>query len=203
LTLAIGTHSVIASGDGYCSYCTGQTYRVSDNKTFFVVGTSPFTTKTIFAQGDNLSWTSSVAARKVDVAADNGTDATKWTLLPKGAGIVSVPGTIRSAQNPGLCLRSPNNTNGAAIELAPCDINDARQVWEGTREQMSGNVGLYQFRNQGVGAANAGCLAEGNTADGTVGQLVQNFCNGSTDRLWKVRHNQLMQFESGSTPWGQ
>ena len=71
------------------------------------------------------------------------------------------------------------------------------------REQRSGNVGFYQFRNQGVGSANAGCLAEGNTAGGTAGQLIQNFCNGSADRLWKVRHNQLMQFESDQTPWGQ
>jgi hypothetical protein len=203
LTVALGTHTVVASGDGYCSYCTGQIYQVNDNKTFFVVSTSPLTSKTIFALGDNLSWTSNIGPRKVDVATDNGTDATKWTLQPKGAGIGSVPGTIQSVQNPALCLRSPNNTNGAAIELALCDINDARQVWDGTREQMSGNAGVYQFRNEGVGAANAGCLAEGNTADGTVGQLVQNFCNGGTDRLWKVRHNRLMQFESDQTPWGQ
>ena len=133
LTLAVGTHTVIASGDGYCSYCTGQTYQVRDNKTFFVVGTSTRTTNTIFAQGDTLSWTSNNGARRVDVATDNGADATKWTLLPKGAGLLSIPGTIQSVQNPALCLRSPNNTNGAVIELAPCDINDARQVWEGTR----------------------------------------------------------------------
>ena len=100
-------------------------------------------------------------------------------------------------------MRSPNNTNGVVIELAPCDINDARQVWEGTLEQMSGNVGLYQFLNQGVGSANAGCLAEGNTADGTAGQLVQNLCTGSADRLWKVRHNGLLQFEINANPWGR
>lgn len=202
LNLPAGMHTIVATGDGYCAYCTGQTHKVTDSKTFCVTAASPFTTKTIFAQGDNLSW-SSIDARKVAVATDDGTAATKWTLQPKGSGIVSVPGTIRSGKNPCLCLRSPSDTNGAAVELAPCDANDDRQVWNATREQASNNVGFYQFRNKGFGSANAGCLAEGNAADNTVGQLVQHFCDGSPGRLWKVRHNQLMQFESNPTPWGQ
>lgn len=201
LTLAGGMHTVVATGDQYCAYCTGQTNRLTDSRMFCVTGTSSLTTKTIFAQGGGLSW-SSMAARKVGVASDNGTDATRWRLQPKGTGIVSVPGTIRSAQNPCLCLRSPNDTNGAAVELAPCDPNDDRQVWNGTREQASGNVGFYQFRNRGVGSANAGCLAEGSATGNTAGLLVQEFCTGTPERLWKVRHNQLMQFESTSTPWG-
>jgi len=202
LTLIEGMHTVVTTGDQYCAYCTGQTNRLTDSRTFCVTAASSVTTKGISAQGSGLSW-SSMAARKVGVASDNGTDATKWRLQPKGGGIVSVPGIIRSVQNPCLCLRSPSDTNGAAVELAPCDPNDDRQVWNGTREQTSANGGLYQFRNRGVGSANAGCLAEGNTNGGTAGLLVQDFCNGTPDRLWKVRHNQLMQFESDPTPWGQ
>jgi hypothetical protein len=202
LTLAQGVHTVVASADAYCSYCTGQQYQATDSKTFCVASTSPFTSKTMFAQGDALSW-SSTSVQSVGVATDTGTPATQWTLAPKGNGLVSIPGTLRSRQFPCYCLRSPNDTNGVAVELAPCDSNDPRQIWDGTREQQSGTVGFYQFRNEGVGAINRGCLAEGNATDKTVGLLVQSDCTGGTNRLWKVRHNTLMQFESDPTPWGR
>jgi len=201
LALGAGMHTIVASADAYCSYCTGQQYRASDTKTFCVAGGSGLTNKTLFAQADNLGW-SSTGPRTVALASDAGTE-TKWTLSPKGAGILSVPGTIQSRMFPCSCLRSPNDTNGAVVELAPCNSNDPRQIWDGTREQQVSGVGFYQFRNQGVGAANRGCLAEGKAADGTAGQLVQGDCSGTSNQLWKVRNNNLNQFEADQTPWGQ
>ena len=196
LALAGGMHTIVASADARCFYCTGQKYRSSDTKTFCVSGMPGITSKTVFAQGDNLGW-SSTTAHTVAVAADAGTE-TKWTLFPKGAGLLSVPGFIQSRMFPCSCVRSPNNTDGAAMELAPCDFTDLRQTWDGTREQTVSGVAFYQFRNEGVGAINKGCLAEG-----TGGQLIQSDCNVAADRLWKVHHNNLNLFESSQTPWGQ
>ena len=131
LTLAGGMHTAVASADAYCSYCTGQSYRSSDTKTFCVSGTPGITSKTMFAQGDNLGW-SSATAHTVAIAADAGTE-TKWTLWPKGQGIVSVPGFFQSRMFPCSCVRSPNDNDGAAMELAPCDFSDARQTWDATQ----------------------------------------------------------------------
>jgi hypothetical protein len=201
LALAGGVHTIVASADARCFYCTGQKYRSSDTKTFCVSGTPGITSKTVFAQGDNLGW-SSATSHTLAIAADAGTE-TKWTLWPKGAGIVSVPGIIQSRMFPCYCIRSPNDNNGAVMELAPCDFNDTRQIWDGTQEQLVNGVAFYRFRNEGVGVVNRGCLAEGNATDGTTGKLVQGDCTTAGDRLWKVHHNNLNSFESGQTPWGQ
>ena len=202
LTLTPGLHTAVASGDAWCWYCTGQQYRASDSKTFCVAGALALTSKTMFAQGDSLGWSSS-DVHSVATGSDSGTTKTQWTLIPLGGGIVSVPGQIRSRQFPCSCLRSPSDDNNVAVELAYCDFNDPRQIWDGTRENTGAGAGLYQFRNEGVGAFNRGCLAEGSAATNTAGRLVQSDCNGGVDRLWKVRHDTLMQFESDPTPWGQ
>jgi hypothetical protein len=200
--LPAGMHTINASALAYCSYCSGQQYLASDSKMFCVADASTLTAKTLSAKGDDMGW-SSTDTRTVALATNDATTRTQWTLIPKGSGLVSVPGFIQSRQFPCSCLRSPNDTNKAVVELAPCDFNDPRQVWNGTREQQAGGTGLYQFRNEGVGALNAGCLAEGNDNDGTGGKLVQDFCTGAADRLWKVQRIDDAQFEGDQNPWAR
>jgi hypothetical protein len=201
LTLAAGFHTIVASADAYCSYCTGQTYRASDTKKFCVGAGGGATNKTLFSQADNLGW-SSATSTTTAIAADAGPE-TKWIMFPKGAGIVSVPGTIQSKMFLCSCLRAPADANGTLVELAPCDNTDSRQVWDGTRQQLTGGTGFYQFHNEGVGIINRGCLAEGNSAGGTAGKLVLGDCSVVSDQLWKVRNNTSNSFESDQSPWGQ
>lgn len=200
LTLAAGFHTIVASADAYCSYCTGQTYRASDTKKFCVGAGGAAGNKTIFSQVDNLGW-SSATSTTTAIAADAGPE-TKWIMFPKGGGFVSVPGTIQSKMFLCSCARAPADANGTLVELAPCDSNDPRQVWDGTSQQTVGGFVFYQFKNEGVGIINRGCLAEGTAADGTAGKLVLGDCSIVAAQLWKVRNNTLNSFESGQQPWG-
>jgi hypothetical protein len=199
LTLAAGSHNIVASADAYCSTCSPQVQHVTDSRMFCVAGPDNRVTKTVFVQADGLAL-SSTGARTAAVATDSGTLSTQWILFPKGTGFTSIPGMIQSKQFPCSCVRSPNSTDKAAVELAPCDINDPRQVWEGTRVQVTGGVAFYQFLSQG-GASNFPCLAEGGG-----GMLIQTFCTSTpptSDQLWKVLRKDNGQFEGDLTPWSQ
>jgi hypothetical protein len=206
LTLTAGMHTVVASADAYCSTCSPQVQSVTDTKTFCVAAPGTSVSKTIFAQADNLSWSSS-DARTVALATDAGTATTQWTLT--GLGFNPSLGNMRSTQFPCSCLRSPSNpdgsantTSGASVPLAPCDNTDPFQAWEGKNEDSTGTQGLYQLRSNGIGSFNFGCLAEGK--DTTAGMLVLGTCDDNADtpeRLWKVRRQDNMEFETNPDPW--
>jgi hypothetical protein len=196
-------HTVVASGDVYCSYCTGQQYHATAT-TNFCVAAPPNPAepplKIAFAQGDNQSWAPS-GAHAAAVAMDTGATATRWRLRPIGTGLYVAYATLQSAQFPCSCLRSVDNANGTAIQLAACDASDQRQQWLGEQEQMSSGKGFYRLTNRAVAdsGANWGCIAEG-----SGGSLVQSNCSDSADRLWAIFDTSLNSFVAGSpggTPW--
>lgn len=192
-------HTVAASADAYCGYCTGQQYQATATTTFCVGIPNPaaLPTRIAFAQRDNLAWSNSGAHMTV-MATDTGMASTRWTLMPITNALIVAYATIRSAGVPCSCLHSPDNNKGTAVDLVPCDNSDMRQHWEGTRQQMSAAKGFYRFTNRAVAdsGANWGCLTEG-----TGGALVQTDCTDTTDRLWSVFNNGLGMFEGGNMPW--
>jgi hypothetical protein len=200
LPLAVGMHTINASALAYCSYCSGQVYLASDHKMVCAAGgTPPFTTKTLSAQDGGMGW-SSTGLRTVALAVNDGTTKTQWEMYPIG---LQGFGIIYSREfYPCTCLRSPDDTNKAAVELAPCNVNDPRQQWEATRMQQQGLTGLFRFRNNGTSASTDVCLAEGHATDNTAGKLVQDSCTDAADRLWKVYRIDNGRFES-NTPWEQ
>jgi hypothetical protein len=133
LSLAPGSmHSVVASGDVYCSYCTGQQYHSTDTTTFCVAGPPSalaLPTKIAFAQADNQAWASS-GAHMTALATNTGATLTRWTLMPISNALIVAYATVRSAQFPCSCLRSSDDNSGSAIVLAACDNADQRQHWQ-------------------------------------------------------------------------
>jgi hypothetical protein len=194
LSLLGGGHTLVASADVYCWYCSGQKHQSTATRTFSV----EILGKTTFAQGDSLSW-ASLSNANLSYASDTRTSTTRWELTRIG-GIASNIGMIESIQFAGVCLRSPDNTNGSVIALTSCDATDTRQQWFGTRQQpLTGPKGFYRFENRAMSDAGMtwGCMTESNN------QVIQSACNDTPDRLWAVRRNMENTFESDPTPWGQ
>jgi hypothetical protein len=195
LTLARGLHTVEASADVPCWYCSGQKTRSTDRTAFCVV--SGITTKTTFAQTDSQSWTSTGGVN-VSHSQESGKCPTRWWLMAATGGAGTSVGTIQSAEFPGQCLRSPDDNKNSLIVFAPCDNADLRQRWGGNRRQLTGGKGFYSFEHQAP-TTQYRCLTRNSS-----GQLIQTDCDpNSAAQLWAVRHNDLNQFESGPQPFGQ
>ena len=192
LSLGGGTHTLVASADVYCWYCSGQKHQSTATQTFTVV----ITGKTTLAQGDSLSW-ASLSSANLSYGSDTGTSTTRWEFTAlSGMGTV---GVIESIQFPGMCVRSPDDTNGSVIALAICSPADTRQHWIGTNQQPGGTRGFYRFENRAMNTAGMtwGCLTESNN------QVIQSACTDTPDRLWAVRRNSENAFEQGQNPWTQ
>lgn len=209
LSLAAGTHTLVARADMNCWYCAGGKSPWTDTKTFCVaVAGAPagVTTKTTFAKIDDLSWASDGCGTALSNAQDSGASTTRWRFRPAGGGGVGTDvGRIESIQFPDRCVRSPDNTKGSAIVLATCNTADTRQQWISSWQQQPppGNKRFYRFENQQVSLDGAtwGCLTKGSASDPRV---TQSDCNNALDGLWwAVRNNATNMLESEVNPWGQ
>jgi hypothetical protein len=126
LSLAAGKHTVVASAQVNCLYCSGQKFLSTDPKTFCVaVSGAPSMTKTTFAKRDQLSW-ASLSNQNLSFAPDSGTSSSRWNFRNL-AGAANEVGMIESIQFPCLCARSPDDTANSPITLALCDTSDVRQ----------------------------------------------------------------------------
>src|SRR5262249_25696497 len=119
LTLNPGFHTIAASADAYCSYCTGQTWKVNATQKFCMGAGIAALNKTAFSQVDGKGWsaTSDIATA---IAPDGGPE-TKWQMTQTVPGTVVLPGKLTSAKFLCSCLRAPADANGTQVELAPCD----------------------------------------------------------------------------------
>lgn len=201
LSLAPGRHTLVASADVYCWYCTGQKNRSTDRKTFCVAisgAAGGLSTRTTFARGDGKSWSSSGGA-SLSYASDAGTSATRWRFTNLG-GAGNIIGVIESAEFPCKCLRSPDGNNNSTIALSLCDTTDVRQQWRGLRQVVPGaTTAFYTFENVSPDTTSWGCLTE--APGGT--QVVQSACNNTASQLWSIRRNPENTFESETNPWTQ
>jgi hypothetical protein len=192
--LLAGMHTVVASADVYCWYCTGRNTSSTRTKAFCV---SPAATKITFAQSDNSSWASAGSA-SLSQAADSGMCATRWRFIPSSPGIGTMVGRIESAETPNSCLTSPNDNASSVITLTACNPSDLRQRWHGRREQLSGGKGFYVFENQAP-TNTFRCLTQ--MSGGSA--VIQTTCSNATGQLWAVRNNTTGLFETEVHPWAQ
>jgi hypothetical protein len=192
LGLAAGSHTLVASADIYCWYCSGQKHQSTATRSFSI----EIMGKTTFAQGDSQSW-ASLNSASLSYGADNRTSTTRWEFTALSN--MGTVGVIESIQFAGMCVRSPDDTNGSVIALANCSAADTRQQWIATNQQPGGAKGFYRFENRAMNTAGMtwGCLAESNS------QVIQSACTDAPDRLWAVRRNSEDAFEQGQHPWGQ
>ena len=192
-SLTAGMHTVVASADVPCWYCTGQKTRSTDTKAFCI---SAAATKITFAQSDNSSWASSGGAT-LSQASDSGKCITRWRFIPSAPGIGTTVGRIESAEFPSRCLTSPDDNAGSVIAFATCDPANLRQRWFGSRQQLSGGKGFYVFENQAP-TNTFRCLTQ--TSGG--GAVTQTTCRNATNQLWAVRNNTTGLFETEVHPLG-
>jgi hypothetical protein len=182
VALPPGMHTVTASADVACWYCSPQPWQATyQNKFCVATQTSTATaSKTALAKGDGRSW-NKTSNTTVGVAADTGTLMTRWTLVSKG-GFTSTTGQIRSTENTCLCMRSMDAAQGTPVGLALCDPNDPLQQWQAL-QMPPGGTGNYRVQNTGRGVSDA-CLTEG-----ANDVLIQRSCNDTPEQLWSVRDN--------------
>jgi hypothetical protein len=203
LPLALGKiHSIVATADVYCFYCTGQKWQMTDTKTFCVadpVTAAGAPTFTVVAKSDQMSWASlSSVPQGLSLASDSGTNTSRFKLTRVG-GIASPFGTIQPIQSyPCLCASSPDDNQNSPITLAFCDSNDLHQRWSGIAKESESSGGTITKEFFAFERA-AFVMTEGTDNKGNK-IVIQN----NTDlpgQLWAVRDNATNQFVKDSSPW--
>jgi hypothetical protein len=189
LNLSGGKHSVTATADVDCWYCSNRVWHASSQVNFCVAAEtwpSNAPTFTAFAKGDSLTW-KKTSDTTVGVAADAGTAMTRWNLVRVG-GIGSHSGIINSTENTCLCMQSMDAHQDTPIGLAICDGANPLQQWEAFLMPNTNNH--YRLQNNGRSISDA-CLTEDSN-----GVLTQKACQDTDKQLWRVRNNVTQQLVS-------
>ncbi|MEP6609410.1 MAG: ricin-type beta-trefoil lectin domain protein [Burkholderiaceae bacterium] len=195
LALLAGNHTINVQADVPCWYCSGQSYRPTEQRKICVIPPGPLTGPSKTARSNatgKLSW-STASSTSVVVGIDASTPKTRWNFRRLG-GFASTTGLIESAEFPCRCLRSMAATQGEPIGLATCDDSDVLQQWQSLPEVTFG-PGNFRFQNNGRGISDA-CLTEGAAPDRI---LLQRACNTLSTQAWSIKDNTTGMV--GGAPW--